>query len=195
MLSLPKPLILASQSPRRKELLNLIGLDFEVDVPTIFQEFTPTQISDPNELVIENAKGKVAEVKSRHSDSIILGVDTVVVIDGQILGKPSNEDDAEQMLNSLQGRTHEVHTGVALFDPKSQQEITFVDKTEVDFRPMTVDQIKAYVATGEPMDKAGAYAIQGKGAVFISGIRGDFFSVMGLPISPLYEFLRELVWP
>lgn len=193
MLSLPKPLILASQSPRRKELLNLIGLSFEVDVPTIFQEFTPAQISDPRELVVENAKGKVEEVKLRHPDSIILGVDTVVTLNGEILGKPANIQEAIKMLSKLQGKTHTVWTGVRLLDAQTQKLVSFEDSTEVDFLPMTLEQIKTYVASGEPMDKAGAYAIQGLGSVYIRGIRGDFFNVVGLPIWHLHSALLELV--
>lgn len=193
MLSLPKPLILASQSPRRKELLNLIGLNFEVDVPTIFQEFTPAQISDPQELVRENAKGKVEEVKLRHPDSLILGVDTVVTLNGEILGKPVNVQEAIEMLSKLQGKTHTVWTGVRLLDAQTQKIVSFEDSTEVDFLPMTLEQIKTYVASGEPMDKAGAYAIQGLGSVYIRGIRGDFFNVVGLPIWHVHSALLELV--
>ena len=193
MLSLPKPLILASQSPRRKELLNLIGLNFEVDVPSAFQEFTPAQISSPQELVLENAKGKVEEVKSRHPNSLILGVDTVVALGGEVLGKPANVQEAIEMLSKLQGKSHTVWTGVQVLDTQTQKLVSFEDSTEVDFLPMTLEQIKTYVASGEPMDKAGAYAIQGLGSVYIRGIRGDFFNVVGLPIWHVHSALLELV--
>ena len=192
MLNLKCPLILASKSPRRRELLNLIGLPFEVDVPHEFEEFTGDQVNDPKELVLANARGKVEEVKKRHPDDLILGVDTVVAIDGKILGKPATPNEAVEMLQKLQGRTHEVWTGLELFDPTTQSTMNFAEKTEVDFLPMTLEQIEAYVATGEPMDKAGAYAIQGLGAVNIRGIRGDFFTVVGLPVAKLYTALLQL---
>lgn len=191
MLQLPQALILASQSPRRKELLNLIGLSFEVDVPS-FEEFTANQISDPRELVKANAAGKVQEVASRHPGVFILGVDTVVAVDGQILGKPVTTDEAVQMLQKLQGKTHTVWTGVCLLDASTQNSRIFEEKTEVDFLPMSDEEIRAYVQTGEPMDKAGSYAIQGKGSIFIRGIRGDFFTVVGLPVAKVYAALLEL---
>ena len=193
MLTLQKPLILASQSPRRKELLNLMGLTFGVDVPSTFQEFTPEHFPDPQVLVRENAKGKVEEVKSRHPDSIILGVDTVVSIQGKILGKPNSQEEAMSMLTQLQGQTHVVWTGVSLLDTVSGKEMTFEDATEVDFLPMIPKDIADYVQTGEPMDKAGAYAIQGLGSVYIRGIRGDFFNVVGLPIWHVHAALMEMV--
>ena len=188
-----KPLILASQSPRRKDLLNLIGLAFEVDIPTEFQEFTPEQVSDPRDLVQKNAKGKVDEVKLRHPGAIILGVDTVVALEGEILGKPSDEKEAFEMLTKLQGKTHTVWTGVQILDAETGLEISFEDSTEVDFLPMSPAQIEIYIQTGEHMDKAGAYAIQGLGSVFIRGIRGDFFNVVGLPVWHVHQALLELV--
>ena len=188
-----KPLILASQSPRRKDLLTLIGLSFEVDIPREFQEFTPDQITDPRELVRKNAKGKVDEVKLRHPHSIILGVDTVVALSGEILGKPADKKEAFEMLSKLQGKTHTVWTGVQILDAETGVEISFEDSTEVDFLPMSSAQIEIYIQTGEPMDKAGAYAIQGLGSVFIRGIRGDFFNVVGLPVWHVHQALLELV--
>ncbi len=193
MPTLSKPLVLASQSPRRKELLNLIGLTFEVDVPHTFEEFTPEHFPNPQVLVRENAKGKVEEVKTRHPKALILGVDTVVSIQGKILGKPKTQEEAMSMLGQLQGQTHTVWTGVKLLDIASGKEISFEDSTEVDFLPMTQKDIADYVQTGEPMDKAGAYAIQGLGSVYIRGIRGDFFNVVGLPIWHVHQALLEMV--
>ena len=187
-----KPLILASQSPRRKDLLNLIGLAFEVDVPALFQEFTAVQMPDPQELVRENAKGKVEEVKHRHTNSIILGVDTVVALNGEVLGKPESAQEAIDMLSKLQGKTHTVWTGVRILDSETGLNVSFEDSTEVDFLPMSKTEIETYVQSGEPMDKAGAYAIQGLGSVFIGGIRGDFFNVVGLPIAHVHSTLKKL---
>ncbi|QQR54905.1 septum formation inhibitor Maf [Candidatus Peregrinibacteria bacterium] len=192
MLNLKYPLILASQSPRRKELLNLINLSFEVDIPHEFEEFTAAQIPDPQELVKANAAGKVQEVRTRHPAAVILGVDTVVALDGQILGKPANPEEAVKMLQKLQGKTHTVWTGVQLLDTTTGKKLSFEEQTEVDFLPMSDEVIRAYVKTGEPMDKAGAYAIQGLGSVHIRGIRGDFFTVVGLPLAKVYAALREL---
>ncbi len=192
MLLLTKPLILASQSPRRKDLLNLIGLKFEVDVPSAFEEFTAQQIQDPQVLVKANAEGKVKEVGARHPKALVLGVDTVVAIHGEVLGKPASPEEASQMLQKLQGQTHTVWTGVQLLDTETGKSLVFEESTEVDFQPMNEEQILAYVQTGEPMDKAGAYAIQGLGSVFVRGIRGDFFTVVGLPVSKVHAAVLEL---
>ena len=192
-LVLSKPLILASQSPRRKELLALIGLPFEVDVASKFIEFTPKEIKNPQELVRANALGKVDEVKQRHTNAFVLGVDTVVSIKGETLGKPNSPAEATEMLTKLQGEKHTVWTGVSVLDTDSGKSLSFEEETEVEFFAMTAQEISDYIATGEPMDKAGAYAIQGLGTVHIRGIRGDFFNVVGLPLSRLMQTLKEMV--
>ncbi|MFA5792324.1 MAG: nucleoside triphosphate pyrophosphatase [Candidatus Gracilibacteria bacterium] len=187
-----KKIILASGSPRRKELLNLIGLDFEVDVSTEFNEHTGDDFLDPKELVAKNAEGKAKEVAKRHQNGLILGVDTVVSQNGQILGKPTDQNDAFRMLKLLQGKTHIVWTGICFIDAVTGKELSSQDSTEVDFVEMTDKEILEYIATDEPMDKAGAYAIQGLGSKFISGIRGDFFNVMGLSVRRVYELWKIL---
>lgn len=192
MLNLKKPLILASQSPRRKELLNLIGLPFQVDVPSAFEELTEAEEPSPQLLVRANALGKVEEVRSHHPKALILGVDTVVALDGKILGKPKDSEDAIRMLTALQGKTHTVWTGVCVVDAETGISLTFEESTEVDFLPMGEEAIRSYVQTGEPMDKAGSYAIQGVGSVYIRGIRGDFFTVVGLPVAKVHSALIEL---
>lgn len=183
-----KKLILASQSPRRRELLELIGLPFEVQIPN-FEEYTAQSISVPGDLALANARGKAEEVARRNPNQPVLGVDTVVAIHGHILGKPENIEDAARMLSLLQGKTHTVWTALCLISDETTQ--VAVEHTEVDFLPMSEEEIQAYVATNEPMDKAGAYAIQGKGAAYIRGIRGDFFTVMGLPVWKLWEWWKK----
>jgi septum formation protein len=179
-------LILASASPRRRELLKLIGVKFRVLKPT-FHEFTPADTSDPALLVKKNAIGKAKEFANAFPGATILGVDTVVAIHGQILGKPTSQADAVKMLHLISGKTHTVYTATCFVracpaTAAAHKVQTFVDTAEVDFLPMTDKEIHAYVKTGEPMDKAGAYAIQGLGARYIKGIRGDFFTIMGLPV-------------
>jgi septum formation protein len=187
-----KKIILASGSPRRRELLNLIGLDFVVDVSKEFKEHTGADLADPKALVAKNAEGKAKEVALRHKSGIVLGVDTVVSINGQILGKPENAGDAKKMLKLLQGKTHNVWTGIYLLDAKTGKSLSAQDKTEVDFLEMTDKEIDEYIKTGEPMDKAGAYAIQGIGSKFIRSIRGDFFNVMGLSVWRVYNLWKLL---
>jgi len=188
-----KKIILASASPRRKELLNLIGPDFEVDVSTEFNEHTGADFLDPKSLVAKNAEGKAKEVAKRHKDGLILGVDTVVALqNGQILGKPTDVDDAFRMLKLLQGKTHTVWTAIHFIDAIAGKELSSQDCTEVTFLEMTDEEIKSYIQTGEPMDKAGAYAIQGLGSKFIKGINGDFFNVMGLSVRKTYELWKML---
>ncbi|MFA5854915.1 MAG: Maf family protein [Candidatus Gracilibacteria bacterium] len=172
-------IILASLSPRRRELLKLIGVKFRVLKPT-FCEFTPADTADPALLVRKNAIGKAKEFADAFPKSTILGVDTIVAIGGRILGKPTSQADAVKMLRLLSGKTHTVYTATCFL--RGGHANTFVDTAEVDFLPMTDKEIRAYIKTGEPMDKAGAYAIQGLGSRYIKGIRGDFFTVMGLPV-------------
>lgn len=169
----------------------MIGIPFMVDLPSDFVEFSGLDFADPQELVRQNAMGKAKTVALRHPDALVLGVDTVVSCEGQIFEKPKDAEDAFQMLQLLQGKTHTVYTGIHLVDSASGAVQSVVDATEVDFLPMSEATIRAYISTGEPMDKAGAYAIQGLGAVHIRGIRGDFFNVVGLPVSHLKQMLSE----
>ena len=175
----PENLILASQSPRRKELLQLLGIPFSVCVSDIEENFN---FSLPLEKATENlALQKATAVQARYPGKVILGADTIVVLDEKILGKPKNKADAFSMLSLLSGRTHQVITGVCILSP--EKEILFSQKSHVHFFPLSSEEIHTYIATGDSMDKAGAYAVQGKSCVFIKGITGDFFNVMGFPIA------------
>ena len=177
--------ILASQSPRRIELLKFILPEFEI-MPADIDETAPdavpaTQV--PEFLAVK----KAFHIASKNPDSIVIGCDTGVFIDGKMLGKPKNDDDARRMLSMLSGRTHKVITGCAICN--KGRSTSFSEVTEVTFCKMTPDEINRYIKTGEPSDKAGAYGIQGYGSVFIKGICGDYFNVMGLPVSKLYHLL------
>lgn len=182
-------IILASASPRRRELMELAGYDFEVICADIV-EVVPEDVQ-PQEVVMSLALQKAKAVAAEHKDAIVVGSDTVVALDGKILGKPHSEHEACEMLCSLSGKTHKVFTGVAIVCGDKAK--SFFDETDVEFYPLSDDEIKRYVATGEPMDKAGAYGIQGKGSVLVKKINGDFFNVMGLPIAKLYREMSEFV--
>lgn len=175
-----KKLILASTSPRRKELLQTLGLSFAI-LTSDADETTEAGLS-PREIVEELAVRKASAVASRLTEGIVLGADTIVVLDGQVLGKPVDEADACRMLSSLQGREHTVYSGVALIDAETGRREVSHSRTQVRIRPLTDAEIKAYIATKEPMDKAGSYAIQGIGATLVEGISGDYFTVVGLPL-------------
>lgn len=189
-------IILASASPRRRELLEQIGLEFEV-LPSNAEENPGSQI--PHEMVTELSAVKAAEVFERISgergDSpVVLGADTVVALGNRIMGKPGSREKAEEMLTLLQGKTHQVYTGVTLICQKEgkRTQISFYERTDVTMYPISATDIRAYVATGEPMDKAGAYGIQGRFAVFIKEIKGDYYNVVGLPIGRLYQEMKKL---
>ena len=182
-------IILASGSPRRRELLQMIGMrDFKV-IPDDSAESIPHGLS-PARTVCEIALGKAINVsRSCHNDDIIIAADTLVYLDGNPIGKPRTPDEAAGMLRSLSGRGHEVHTGLALLGRGERR--TCSEMTEVFFRPVSEEEILAYVRTGEPMDKAGAYAAQGRGAVFVERVCGEFFNVMGMPLCRLSLMLKE----
>ena len=182
-------IILASASPRRKELMELAGYDFEVICADIV-EVVPEEAM-PQEVVMSLALQKAQAVAAEHKEAVVIGSDTVVALDEKILGKPHSEQEACEMLRSLSGRTHKVFTGVAIVCGGKVK--NFFDETDVEFYSLGDDEIKKYVATGEPTDKAGAYGIQGKGSVLVKRINGDFFSVMGLPIAKLYREMRDFV--
>ncbi len=162
--------ILASASPRRKELLEQIGVKFNI-LPATGEEVITKEL--PGEVVMELAKQKAEEVaKTAGADALVLGADTVVAYEGKILGKPKDEADALRMLTMLSGKEHEVYTGVALIDNRDQSMENFFERTKVTMYPVSEEEIRDYIAGGEPMDKAGAYAIQGIGAKFIQKIEG-----------------------
>lgn len=195
-------LILASTSPRRRELLGLLGLPFEV-VASGFDEATlsPDGLT-PDEYVTRLALGKASEVAARTGgDALVLGADTTVILDGMTLNKPADAEDARRMLRLLSGRTHQVYTGLCLLPVRggvAGEVQTDHAVTDVSFDALAEETIAAYVATGEPLDKAGAYGIQGKALSFIPGIRGDYFNVVGLPLHRLCVLLGRAgvsIWP
>ena len=180
-------IILASKSPRRQELMRLLGLEFTIHTADIDETMNPAL---PPEQEVARVSGlKAAEIaKTADADDVIVAADTIVVVDGAVLGKPKDKADAQRMLRLLSGRGHEVMTGLSVWhEGQLRQQVV---KTRVHFRPMTDAEIAAYIATGEPMDKAGSYGIQGYGAIFIDHLEGDYFSVMGLPLCPLEHLLR-----
>lgn len=183
-------LILASSSPRRKQLLNMAGLHFDILASEIDEHIQANQ--KPEEMVQSLAYQKAKEVQRKHRDAYVIGADTIVVHEGQALGKPKTKQEAFEMLNRLSGQTHEVFTGVAILSP--EKETVFAERTAVTFWDMTKEEIWEYIETGEPMDKAGAYGIQGKGALFVKQIVGDYFSVVGLPLSRTIRELKKLDW-
>lgn len=179
--------ILASASPRRKELLGYIVPRFEI-IPADVDETLPEEI--PAEKSAEFLAVKKAEhISAQYSESIVIGSDTVVIVDGEILGKPADKADAYRMLKKLSGKTHTVVTGVCI--SQGEKKKSFSEETRVEFYPLSEEEIRDYIATGDPMDKAGAYGIQGEGCVLIKGIEGDFFTVMGLPAARLKRELAE----
>lgn len=198
MRDLERPrLVLASTSPRRQELLGLLGLPFEV-IGSLYDEsvISPDGMP-PADYVTRLAQGKASEVAGRldadalviGADALVVGADTTVVLDGQFLNKPTGPDDAASMLRRLSGRTHEVYTGLCVI--RGQTLLTNYAVTEVTFAALTDETIAAYVATGEPLDKAGAYGIQGKALSFIPSISGDYFNVVGLPLYLLGQMLAQ----
>ncbi len=181
------PLILASGSPRRRELLDLMGLTYTVETPDVDENFS----GRPSETVMEISRRKAAAVAARHSDSIIIAADTLVFADGA-LGKPHTPERAKEMLRSLAGNWHHVYTGITVINTRSGRILRNVDKTRVHLVPMTEQEIDAYVATGEPLDKAGAYGIQGMGGMFVDRIDGSYSNVVGLPMSMLRIMLAQV---
>lgn len=181
-------LVLASQSPRRREILTALGVAFVV-MPSQYTEHNDRALP-PEALVRLQAEGKARDVWD-HSDHArpVLGADTVVVCGGQILGKPADEEDAARMLRMLSGRRHEVLTGVAVMTARGM--VSAAGRTEVEFRTLTEEDIRRYIAGGEPMDKAGAYAIQGEGGRFVESVRGSWSNVVGLPRGLTMELLRR----
>lgn len=180
-------IILASKSPRRRQLLKLCGVDFSVREADIDE--TLDESVSKVEAIEKLAMHKAKTVWNHHPDALIIGADTIVLIDDEVLGKPMDAEDAKSMLRKLSGRTHKVITGVCLMDKSKVK--TFSSVVEVDFCILDENEIDGYVNSGEPMDKAGAYGIQGLAAPFVSSIRGDYYAVMGLPVSKVYEHLKN----
>ncbi len=187
-------LILASGSPRRRELLSLLNLPFEVR-PSDADESTPEDW-EPAKIVTELALRKArAVIGGELSDNaVVIGSDTIVVLDGQVLGKPANAEEAAGMLRRLSGRKHEVYTGLACIGLSEQplRTLSGYSSAGVTMREISDSEIAAYIATGEPMDKAGSYAVQGLGAVFVEHIEGDYHAIVGLPVALLYHMLTRL---
>jgi septum formation protein len=183
---------LASASPRRRELLRNAGFDFEVRPSNIVEEIQRGEL--PEEFARRAAREKAMQVAaSSPPGSFVLGADTVVVIDGETLGKPSGLDDAARMLRLLSGRTHQVHTGICLVRAPGQIEALKHETTFVTFRKLDEEEIRSYVESGEPFGKAGAYAIQGLASKFVTRISGCHFNVVGLPVALVYETLKPLM--
>ncbi|MCD8116376.1 MAG: Maf family protein [Oscillospiraceae bacterium] len=181
-------LILASASPRRREILEHIGADFRI-IPAVGPENPPAGASG-GETAIALSGAKAGEVAAAHPDSVVIGADTVVEVDGVLLGKPRDEQDAARMLRLLSGRSHHVYTGVTVI--KDGRAVSRAEETTVVFRTLTEREIAAYIATGEPMDKAGAYGYQGYAGLFIERIEGDYFNVIGLPLCCLGRLLEQV---
>lgn len=182
-------LILASASPRRRELMEQTGISF-----TVIPADTDESVADglpPKTMVKHLARQKALAVAAEHPDAVVLGADTVVAIDGEILGKPKDEEDARRMLRLLSGRKNCVHTGVCIVTPDGTA-ITFCETSHVTFRGLSPDAIERYIATGEPMDKAGAYAIQGEGAKLVRDYDGDYCNIVGLPVWRVLGVLGKL---
>lgn len=183
-------IILASGSPRRKELMGLIPVAFDIRVKEVDETLVPTLA--PEENVMHLAKKKAFAVADDFQGNWVLGCDTVVVSDGKILGKPKDETDAAKMLRMLSGRHHEVVTGVCLVNQKLGKVETFFDRTIVYFKELSDREVSYYIGTKEPMDKAGAYGIQGYASIFITKIEGDYYNVMGLPVQLVYDYFKKV---
>ena len=184
-------IILASGSPRRRELMEMLCPEGLRIIPAVGEEQADPALP-PDELVKVLSRRKAEEVAAANAaeDDVVIGADTVVALDGQILGKPRDAADARRMLHALSGRTHSVFSGVTVI--RGCRTLSHAERTEVFFRPLSDDEIDRYIATGEPMDKAGAYGAQGWASLFVERLEGDFFNVMGLPLCALGQLLKQL---
>ncbi len=183
-------IVLASSSPRRLDLMQSLGVPFEVDPPYDFQEL-PAERHTPQKLVLKNAVGKARTAAKRHSNALVLGVDTVGAFKGEILEKPRDHADAVRMLTLLQGQTHEVHSGLCLIDTTTGREETALELTQVTFGTLTHEEIEIYLKRADVMGNSASYAIQGLASLFVTGIEGDFFNVVGLPMARLCELFKR----
>lgn len=184
-----RTIILASASPRRKELLGRIGLRFEVE-PSNYEEDMPSGL-EPHELAQRISLEKAKVVASKHKNAVVIAADTFIFFSGQILGKPRTENEARKMLKTINGKPHSVITGFSIIDTGKNKTLSKSVETKIYIKNLTSAEIDAYVKSKEPLDKAGAYAIQGLGAVIVERIEGDYFNVIGLPLSALTEALKE----
>jgi septum formation protein len=182
------PVILASQSPRRRELLTLVGIPHTIRPADIDERYLPGEV--PRAHAERLAREKAAVVARDEPDAVVIGSDTIVVVDGEVLGKPRDEQHAAEMLARLSGRSHVVMTAVAVM--WRGVELSAVEEVGVTFHPLDADTVLSYIATGEPMDKAGAYGIQGYGATIVQRVDGDYFAVMGLPLQRLVRLMEQL---
>jgi len=184
-----KRIILASASPRRVELLEKIGLKFEVE-PSNYEEDMHSEL-EPHEFARKISLEKAEAVASKHKNAIVIAADTIIVFGSKILGKPHTENEARKMLETINGKSHSVITGFSIIDTGKNKTLSKSVETKIHVRKLTLAEIDAYVRSKEPLDKAGAYAIQGLGAVIVEKIEGDYFNVVGLPLSALTEALKE----
>jgi len=184
-----RPIILASKSPRRKDLLEQIGLQFAVEPSNDGEEINPNL--SPHELAESLSQAKAQKVGRNHQNALIIAADTFILAGGEIMGKAHGESQAREMLSKLSGTTHSVITGYTVLDVKTQKQVSESVETKVRFREIDRDEIESYVKSKEPLEKAGAYAIQGLGAVFVERIEGDYFNVVGLPLCALAQTLSE----
>jgi len=184
-----KGIILASASPRRRELLRQLGLNFEVIPSEVAEDVRDGE--EPREHVLRLARLKAKEIARDQDSTVIIGADTIVVLGGEILGKPKNEEEAFEMLSRLSGREHRVFTGFCVLDASDGAEHCEAVESKVRFKNLTPEEIRGYVKTGEPMDKAGAYGVQGKGSYMIKEIQGSYTNVVGLPLCELVEVLTR----
>lgn len=185
-------LILASSSPRRKDLLASFGKPFSIDVPDVDESVLPGE--DPSSHVRRLALEKARTVQKRHDAGLVVAADTIVVLDGSIIGKPDDEADARRMLGTLSGCTHQVYTGVAVADAAAGTAGSRVVCSSVTISPISEEEIARYVATGEPLDKAGSYAVQGLGGKYVSRVDGSLSNVIGLPLEELRELFSAAGW-
>jgi len=184
-----KQLILASTSPRRKEILSKTRLDFTTEASDYEEDMTLDL--PPNELVQELSLGKAKDVATKHENAIVIGADTIVVFNDKILGKPTSEQHAKEILQMLSGQENDVWTGFTIIDTKTNKTVSKAIRTRVFFRDLTEQEIDSYIATGEPMDKAGAYGIQDLASIFIEKIEGDYFNIMGFPLFAVVQTLKD----
>ena len=184
--------ILASASPRRLDLLRQAGIEPEVEPSHVVEVIRSTK---PDEVVMELSRQKAEDIAALHTgeDAIVIGADTVVAYDGKILGKPKDEADAIRMIRSFQGKVHQVYTGVTVLIKKNGkwEDISFSESTDVSFYPVSDEEIRTYIASGEPMDKAGSYGIQGGFGIYVKEIRGEYTNVVGLPVGRLFYEMKK----
>jgi septum formation protein len=184
-----KTIILASASPRKKEILKKTGLKFKV-YESDYEEKMDLGLK-PHELARFLSREKARDVARRHRDALVIAADTIVVLRGRLFGKPRNEEQAKEMLRALSGKAHSVITGFTIIDTAGKKEISRSVESKVFFKRLSADEIETYIRSGEPLDKAGSYGVQGLGAVLVKRIEGDFFNVVGLPLNALAESLKE----